>query len=286
MGGRTVDPGQLAISTALERAAVAVGRLDDALAGHPLLPGWTHWAGLEAACRHAAADGWKADPYRLAAFVEGLPLRAVGTSAAERGRGHDAVAQAFARRSWLACPDADQAALLAYAEDHLATAGPRCPALLAAAWGMHGWLAGRGSRDAVRAAVPRHLHRRGLTRGVLPALTANDALKPDPDDRIDDPDAFARRFLAGVARESEAGRDRLRTMEYAWREGRGTVEARDGKRSTSRLPRAVDVLAAACRRRVNAPLTAWPGWRTPSAARRPGPPSCSTNWWPWRSRWK
>src|SRR5690349_19676500 len=219
-------------AAALERAAVAVGRLDDALAGHPLRPGWTHWAGLEAACRHAAADGWKADPYRLAAFVQGLPLRAVGTSAAERGRGHDAVAQAFARRSWLACPDADQAALLAHAEDHLARGGSRCPALLGAAWGMHGWLAGRGSRDAVRAAVPRHLHRRGLTRGVLPALTGNDALKPDPDDRIDDPDAFARRFLAGVAREAEAGRDRLRAMEYAWREGRGTVEARAGKRST------------------------------------------------------
>src|SRR3954468_11661111 len=41
------------IVTALEAAAVAVGRLDVALAGNPLRRGWTFWSELDAAPRRA-----------------------------------------------------------------------------------------------------------------------------------------------------------------------------------------------------------------------------------------
>src|SRR3954453_18047674 len=63
------------IVTALEAAAVAVGRLDAALAGNPLRRAWTFWSELDAARRHAGADGRKVDLFRLAAHLHGLPLR-------------------------------------------------------------------------------------------------------------------------------------------------------------------------------------------------------------------
>jgi hypothetical protein len=45
------------IVTALEQAAVAVGRLNAALAGNPLRRAWTFWSELDAARRHAGAAG-------------------------------------------------------------------------------------------------------------------------------------------------------------------------------------------------------------------------------------
>ena len=63
------------IVTALEAAAVAVGRLDAALAGNPLRRAWTFWSELDTARRHAETDGRKIDLFRLAAHLHGLPLR-------------------------------------------------------------------------------------------------------------------------------------------------------------------------------------------------------------------
>jgi hypothetical protein len=61
-----------AIVTALEQAAVAVGRLDATLAGNPLRRAWTFWSELDAARRHAETDGRKIDLFRLAAHLHGL----------------------------------------------------------------------------------------------------------------------------------------------------------------------------------------------------------------------
>jgi hypothetical protein len=61
---------------ALERAALAVARLAATLYGHPLLPAWQHWVRLEAVRAHTGLDGHRVDPQRLAAFLEGLRLRA------------------------------------------------------------------------------------------------------------------------------------------------------------------------------------------------------------------
>jgi hypothetical protein len=43
------------IVSALEEAAVTLGRLDAALAGNPLRRAWTFWSELDAARRHAEA---------------------------------------------------------------------------------------------------------------------------------------------------------------------------------------------------------------------------------------
>src|SRR3954452_25612042 len=228
------------IVTALE-AAVAVGRLDAALAGNPLRRAWTFWSELDAARRHAEADGRRVDLFRLAAHLHGLPLRLGDTaSAPERGREIAGLNHAVALRSWMAAPDPEQARLRDIALDSLRAAERGQPALVATAQGMLAWLAGQGSRPAIRAAVPLYLRDRGITIHALAAVTGGDALRAGPDD----PDGFTVRFLDAVRREAADGRDLLLTMEREWREARSRGDHRAGARSNSRLPAAVDLLAA------------------------------------------
>jgi len=54
-----------ALAKALARAAENFGRLDQALAGHPLLPAFLYRTRLEAVRRQAAVDGQKLDPWYL-----------------------------------------------------------------------------------------------------------------------------------------------------------------------------------------------------------------------------
>ena len=97
---------------ALEHAAIAVGRLDAALAGNPLRRAWTFWSELDAARRHAGADGRRVDLFRLAAHLHGLPLRLGDTtSAPERGREIAGLNYAVELRSWMAVPDPEQVRL-------------------------------------------------------------------------------------------------------------------------------------------------------------------------------
>ena len=229
------------IVTALEDAAVAVGRLDAALAGNPLRRAWTFWSELDAARRHAEADGRKVDLFRLAAHLHGLPLRLGDTaSAPERGREIAGLNYAVELRSWMAAPDPEQQRLRDIALDSLRDCGGGQPALVATAQGMLDWLAGQGSRPAIRAAVPLYLRDRGITIHALAAVTGGDALRAGPDD----PDGFTVRFLDAVRREAADGRDLLLTMEREWRGARLRVDHRAGARSNSRLPAAVDLLAA------------------------------------------
>jgi hypothetical protein len=229
------------IVTALEDAAVAVGRLDAALAGNPLRRAWTFWSELDAARRHAEADGRRVDLFRLAAHLHGLPLRLGDTtSAPERGREIANLNYAVELRSWMAAPDPEQQRLRDIALDSLRNCGSGQPALVATAQGMLDWLAGQGSRPAIRTAVPLYLRDRGITIHVLAAVTGGDALRAG----ADDPDGFTVRFLDAVRREAAEGRDRLLTMEREWREARLRVDHRAGARSNSRLPTAVDLLAA------------------------------------------
>ena len=229
------------IVTALEAAAVAVGRLDAALAGNPLRQAWTFWSELDAARRHAEADGRRVDLFRLTAHLHGLPLRLGDTaSAPERGREIAGLNHAIELRSWMAAPDPEQVRLREIALDSLRAEERGQPVLAAAARGMLHWLAGLGSRPAIRTAVPLYLRDRGITIHALAAVTGGDALRAGPDD----PDGFTVRFLETVQREAAEGRDLLLTMEREWREARLRVDHRAGARSNSRLPAAVDLLAA------------------------------------------
>jgi hypothetical protein len=234
-----VVPG--AMVTALELAALALGRLDAAVAAHPLRRAWSFWAELDAARRHAATDGRKVDVYRLAAHLHGLPLTLNrGLSPAERGQEIASLNYAVGLRSWMAAPDAEQSGLRDAALDTLRAHGRDQPALLAAARGLRAWVAGQGSRPAGRAAVPLYLHERQAVLHRLPAVTGDAALTTG----AFDPDGFTVRFLHAVAREADDGRDLLRTMEREWHAARGRVDRRAGGRSTSSLPTAVDLLAA------------------------------------------
>ncbi|QQP93863.1 hypothetical protein IGS68_34665 (plasmid) [Skermanella sp. TT6] len=229
------------IVTALEDAAIAVGRLDASLAGNPLRRAWTFWSELDTARRHAEADGRKVDLFRLAAHLHGLPLRLGDTaSAPERGREIAGLNYAVWLRSWMAAPDPEQQHLRDIALDSLRNCGGGQSALVATAQGMLAWLAGQGSRPAIRAAVPLYLRDRAITIHTLAAITGGDALRAGPDD----PDGFTVRFLDAVQREAADGRDLLLTMEREWRGARLRVDHRAGARSNSRLPAAVDLLAA------------------------------------------
>jgi hypothetical protein len=117
----------------LETAALAVGRLDAALSGHPPLPAWTLWSQLDTARRHAEVDGRRGDLYRLAAFLHGLPLRVGATlSMAERGGEIAALAYAVELRSWTVQPDPGQQDLLDSGLAHLRQAGAGQPTLIGA----------------------------------------------------------------------------------------------------------------------------------------------------------
>ena len=144
------------IVTALEAAAVTVGRLDAALAGNPLRRAWTFWSELDTPRRHAEG-GRRVDLFRLAAHLHGLPLRLGDTtSAPERGREIAGLNYAVDLRSWMAAPDPEQVRLRddrpgqPAAED----AASRCSPPRPAAWST-GWRdRAAGPPSAPPAAVP------------------------------------------------------------------------------------------------------------------------------------
>ncbi|WP_209773951.1 hypothetical protein [Azospirillum rugosum] len=240
-------------AAALERAALAVARLDATLDGHPLLPAWQHWVRLEAVRAHAGLDGHRVDPQRLAAFLEGLRLRAPDTAVPhERGADLDALSHALRLYGlMLAAADRRPARELdetteapehrRLAEDALwaltqAAPGARLPALARA---MRAWLVADRPRGAVRAALPVALQATGVTKALLPILAGADTLRPDSPT---DADGWGLAFACSLEREATEGLTILRRLEHTWRGARAAIGPR---RSNSRLPAAVDLLAAA-----------------------------------------
>lgn len=246
------------LSRALERSALALGRLDNALSGHPLAPAWRHWTRLEAAARHAAIDGLAVDPMRLAGLLEGLRLSArPDLPKHERGQEHQAIQHAldlFLLMRALDDPPRDEegaasehrAAVLA-ALGHLADERPRAPSVLTAAGTglLSGLEAGIG-RGPLRAALPHFLVGAGLVRSLMPGITGADALHGDsPKNRT----AWLGRFLEAVAAEAEASLADLRVRTGAWRAAHQALAApepgRRRVRADALLPCAADLLAAA-----------------------------------------
>jgi hypothetical protein len=242
-----LDP---ALAGALACAAGAFARLDQALAGHPLLPAFLHRARLEAVRRQAAVDGKAIDPWHLAAVLEGLRLRMDGAlRIIDRGAILAAARHALDLHQWLVAPDFDQEGAVQRAEQVLAaTAASGTTPLLAAATGLHAWLGdgssngdghrGGGARPPIRAALVRFWVSQHLLRVPVP-LTGDRALRPDtPWQR----DTWMPAFLMALADEAADGLDRLVALERAWRAARRAVAAR---RRHSRAAAAVDLLAAA-----------------------------------------
>lgn len=227
-----------AVFGALEQAAGAVARLDQALNNFPLLPAFLYRARLEAVRRQAAVDGHAIDPWHLAATLEGLRLRMDGAlRIIDRGAMFAAARVALGHHQWLAAPDPEQESEVQAAERHLADS--TCPsALLTAALQVRGWLEAGKTRPPMRAALVRFWMRRGLLRHPVP-LTGPLALSADAPDN---PAKWICTFLYALAGEASDGHDLLRDLERTWLAARRKTA---GRRSTSRAGLAIDVLAAA-----------------------------------------
>ena len=253
--GKNLDP---ALAGALAQAAAALARLDQALAGHPLLPAFLHRARLDAVRRQAAVDGQVIDPWHLAAVLEGFRLRMDGAlRIIDRGAILAAARHALDLHQWLVAPDFDQEGAVQRAEQVLAAAAASgATPLLAAATGLHAWLGGDGqttggdgrrwrrkqarggARPPIRAALVRFWVSQHLLRAPVP-LTGDRALRPDtPWQR----DTWMPAFLSALADEAADGLDLLVALERAWRAARRAVA---GRRRHSRAAAAVDLLAAA-----------------------------------------
>jgi hypothetical protein len=236
--GASLDP---ALAGALARASAAIARLDQALAGHPLLPALLHRARLEAVRRQAAVDGKAIDPWHLAAVLEGFRLRMDGAlRIVDRGAILAAARHALELHQWLVAPDFDQEGAVQVAEADLATYNAGPPLLTAAVW-LHAWLAGNGhggGRPPARAALVRFWTKHRLLRAPVP-LTGARALRAEAS--WDTP-VWIADFLSALAGEAEDAFDLLSAMERAWFAARTVVA---GRRRNSRAAAAVDILAAA-----------------------------------------
>jgi len=228
------------LAGALERAAAALARLDQALRDHPLDQAFLYRARLDSVRRQAAIDGQAIDPWHLAAILEGLrPRMESAPRIIDRGAILAAARHALALHQWLAAPDADQQGEIRAAEITLAAAHARVAApLLSAAIGLRHWLEQGGARPPIRAALIRHWTRTGLLRAPVP-LTGPRALLPDAPFAAE---SWTPLFLAALADEAGDALDLLMDMERHWRAARAAVS---GRRKHSRAAAAVDLLAAA-----------------------------------------
>ena len=146
------EPG---VADALAPAAAAVGRVDQALIGHPLRPAFLYRTRLEAVRRQATVDGQAIDPWHLAAVLEGLRLRMDhALRIIDRGMILDSARHALHLHGRLTSPDFHQEGDIKCAEATLA-AFSRVTPLLAAALGgpcLARW--GRGAAAAAGGADP------------------------------------------------------------------------------------------------------------------------------------
>lgn len=227
----------MALLQALEGAAGAIARLDQALDNHPLLPAFLYRARLEAVRRQASVDGHGIDPWHLAAVLEGLRLRMPdypGVRIIDRCEVFEAARMALGLHQWLVEPDFDQEGEVQNAERDLAGAA----GLVGIADAVWSWLDRGGGRAPVRAALVRQWTKRRLLRAPVP-LTGPRALAAEaPTERTE----WMIAFLEALGAEATDSLDMLRSLERGWASARARAPA---QRRTSRAALAVDVLAAA-----------------------------------------
>ncbi len=228
-----------ALPLALERAASAIARLDQALIGHPLRPAVLYRARLDAIRRQAASDGHTIEPWHLAALLEGVRFRMdPELSLAERGEIFAAAHHAFAMYRWLVAPDVKQQAEIQRAVTLINATVKKSTPLLGVAHAAHDWLAQGGRRAPLRAAMVQHWTGTRLLHVQLP-LTGPKALMGE---FLFDPPHWIPRLLQALAWEAEAWLALLHELERAWCGARTAVA---GRRRNSRAAAAIDCLAAA-----------------------------------------
>jgi hypothetical protein len=223
-----------ALFEALEGAAGAIARLDQALDNHPLRTAFLYRARLEAVRRQASVDGHGIDPWHLAAVLEGLRLRMDhALRIVDRGQIFEAARTALTLHQWIVEPDFDQEGDIQEAERHLANA----TGLVGVAEALWSWLDSGRTRPPVRGALVRFWTKNHLLRAPVP-LTGPRALSAEaPLGRAD----WVVAFLKALAGEATDYLEMLRSLERGWCAARTRVPV---QRSTSRAALAVDVMAA------------------------------------------
>ncbi len=223
-----------ALFEALEGAAGAIARLDQALDNHPLRTAFLYRARLEAVRRQASVDGHGIDPWHLAAVLEGLRLRMDhALRIVDRGQIFEAARTALTLHQWIVEPDFDQEGDIQEAERHLANA----TGLVGVGEALWSWLDSGRTRPPVRGALVRFWTKSRLLRAPVP-LTGPRALSAEaPHGRAD----WMVAFLEALASEATDYMEMLRSLERGWCAARARVPA---QRSTSRAALAVDVMAA------------------------------------------
>lgn len=230
--------GEGAMLTVLATASAAIGRLDQALINHPLLPAFLHRARLDAVRKQAAVDGALIDPWHLAAILEGLRLRMdPNLRIIERGLIHDAARTALILHQWLVDPDFDQEGEIQRAMAMLTAQPKTLPPLLAAARGFREWIEQGEGRAPIRAALVRFWIRQHLLRHPVP-LTGAAALRAE---QSWIPEDWLPAFLDAIGREAADNLDLLHALERAWFTARRNLTDR---RKSSHAAAAVDLLAA------------------------------------------
>ncbi len=236
---RKTLPTSPVLAGALEHAAAAFARLDQALQNHPLRSAFLYRVRLDAVRRQAAVDGQSIDPWHLAAVLEGLRLRMDGAlRIIDRGAIFDAARHALTLHQWIVAPDFDQEVEIQSAEQALVHPAAAMAPLLSAAVSMHAWLRDGGTRPPIRVALIRHWTKHRLLRAPVP-LTGARALGAEVPFQAE---AWIALFLEALADEAADALQLLCGMEQGWLSARAAVA---GRRSTSRAAAAVDVLAMA-----------------------------------------
>ena len=223
---------------AIARAASAIGRLDQALEGHPAFPAILYRARLESVRRMAAADGQLIDPWNFAASLEGLRFRMDGELRVfDRGSLVDAARCAAELHGWIVRPDFDQEGEIILAMKFLDRTEDQGHPLLTAAAGVHGWIDTGGKREPMRAALIRFWTHKGVFRLPVP-VTGAGSLRAEVSW---EPDRWLPVFLDSVTSEAEAMLQMVYDFGQAWRTARAAVQ---GRRRDSKAGLAVDLLAA------------------------------------------
>ncbi|WP_246789524.1 hypothetical protein [Acetobacter nitrogenifigens] len=231
------SPGAYSLAPSLTQTALALGRLDERLHNHPLLPAVLFRERLEASRACAAVDGHLIDPWRLAAELEGLRPVRLGNDAYERGTSVDAARAAFDQYQWMARPTSIQRAEIDAALSWIADASAVDGPLLGAAKAFHRWIEDGRGRSPMRGALVQHWGRANVLHSPLPLVGAR-AFAPDAPWK---PDQWLPMFLSCLAEEATAVSGRMSALERQWRLARSRSGAR---RKNSRADRVIDLLAA------------------------------------------
>jgi len=237
MGLSTMVPWSKDLLASSERAALAIGRLDSSLEGHPLRQAWEHRMRLAAAVQASAWNGRAVDPQRLAGVVAGVPYHPLADLQAEHRAliFLDFLARLSGESGYFDESDGEDEDPL-FEDQQLfidAVEASSAPTILLAlaevSWSI------RRERDAhpgiLHAAIPSILAQHHLTRaGLIPGLAAFPAQREKELWKID--------FLKALAKAAEDGLERLKSLSLTYEDWRQRVGPRQ---KNSRLPQLVAI---------------------------------------------